>query len=140
QSRCDAHDRWLSDPLLIRLGYGRSNHSCRRVTHSPRSAHVAYPSTAMRVVIAGGGTGGHVIPALAIARELRERYAAEVVFVGTNRGIETRLVPGAGFELRLVEIGQLKGVSLARRARTLSDIPRAVLACRKMFADFRPQV
>jgi len=88
----------------------------------------------------GGGTGGHVIPALAIARELRERYSAEVMFVGTNRGIETRLVPGTGFELRLVEVGQLKGVSLARRARTLSDIPRAVLACRKMFADFRPQV
>ena len=92
----------------------------------------------MRTAIVGGGTGGHVIPALAIARELRERYSAEVIFVGTNRGIETRLVPGAGFELRLVEIGQLKGVSLARRARTLSDIPRAVLACRKMFADFRP--
>jgi len=94
----------------------------------------------MRTAIVGGGTGGHVIPALAIARELRERYSAEVMFVGTNRGIETRLVPGTGFELRLVEVGQLKGVSLARRARTLSDIPRAVLACRKMFADFRPQV
>jgi len=94
----------------------------------------------MRAAIVGGGTGGHIIPALAIARELRELYSAEVIFVGTNRGIETRLVPPAGFELRLVQVGQLKGVTLARRARTLADIPRAVLACRRMFAEFRPQV
>ena len=94
----------------------------------------------MRAAIVGGGTGGHIIPALAIARELRQLYSAEIIFVGTNRGIETRLVPQAGFELRLVQVGQLKGVSLARRLRTLSDIPRAVLACRNIFAEFRPQV
>ena len=57
----------------------------------------------MRAAIVGGGTGGHVIPALAIARELRHLYAAEIIFVGTNRGIETRLVPPSGFELRLVK-------------------------------------
>ena len=54
----------------------------------------------MRVIMAGGGTGGHVIPALAIAQELRSQYSAEVVFVGTARGIEVRLVPAAGFELK----------------------------------------
>lgn len=94
----------------------------------------------MRAAIVGGGTGGHVIPALAIARELRERYLAEVLFVGTNRGIETRLVPQAGFPLRLIEVGQLKNVSLVRRARTLMGIPAAVFVCREMFAEFRPQV
>src|SRR5690348_4500556 len=94
----------------------------------------------MQAAIVGGGTGGHVIPALAIARELRDRYSAEVIFVGTNRGIETRLVPQAGFPLHLVQVGQLKNVSFTRRARTLTDIPRAVFACRKLFADFRPQV
>ena len=61
----------------------------------------------MRVIIAGGGTGGHVIPALAIAQELRRRYNADVKFVGTKRGIETRLVPAAGFDLHLVQVGQL---------------------------------
>ena len=50
----------------------------------------------MRVLIAGGGTGGHVIPALAIARELRDAHGAEVRFVGTARGLETRLVPEIG--------------------------------------------
>src|SRR5215813_15061744 len=92
----------------------------------------------MRAAIVGGGTGGHVIPALAIARELRQLYSAEIIFVGTNRGIETRLVPQAGFELRLVQVGQLKGVSLTRRATTLADIPRGVLACRTMFSECRP--
>src|SRR5437588_2317677 len=94
----------------------------------------------MRAAIVGGGTGRHIIPALAIARELRQLYSAEIIFVGTSRGIETRLVPQAGFELRLVQVGQLKGVSLARRARTLSDIPRAVLTCRGIFVEFQPQI
>ncbi|HEY9136847.1 MAG TPA: glycosyltransferase, partial [Terriglobus sp.] len=55
----------------------------------------------MRVLIAGGGTGGHVIPALAIARELRDHHNAEVRLLGTPRGIETKLVPEAGFPLEL---------------------------------------
>ena len=94
----------------------------------------------LKAVIVGGGTGGHVIPALAIGRELRERYEADVMFIGTSRGIETRLVPQAGFPLKLIEVGQLKNVSLARRAKTLTDLPRAVFVCRKIFAEFRPQV
>ena len=94
----------------------------------------------LRAAIVGGGTGGHVIPALAIARELRDHYSAELMFIGTSRGIENRLVPQAGFPLRLVEVGQLKNVSVVRRMRTLTDIPRAVLKCRQIFSEFRPQV
>ena len=94
----------------------------------------------MRAAIVGGGTGGHVIPALAIARELRERYSAEVMFIGTSRGIETRLVPQAGFPLHLVQVGQLKNVSFTRRLQTFTDIPRAVFACGKIFREFRPEV
>lgn len=94
----------------------------------------------MRAAIVGGGTGGHVIPALAIARELREQYSAEILFIGTNRGIETRLVPQAGFPLHLIQVGQLKNVSVTRRLRTLSGIPLAVFDCRRKFAEFRPEV
>jgi len=94
----------------------------------------------MRVIVAGGGTGGHVIPALAIAQELRSRYAAEVIFVGTPRGIETRLVPAAGFELRLIEVGALKRVELATRLKTVLDLPRAVMASAKLVSEFRPDV
>ncbi|HZQ92343.1 MAG TPA: undecaprenyldiphospho-muramoylpentapeptide beta-N-acetylglucosaminyltransferase [Terriglobales bacterium] len=94
----------------------------------------------MRVILAGGGTGGHVIPALAIAQELKSQFAAEVIFIGTSRGIETRLVPQAGFELRLVEVGPLNRVSFARRLRTVSDLPRAILASRRILRAFRPDV
>src|SRR5579864_8548459 len=94
----------------------------------------------MRVLIAGGGTGGHVIPALAIARELKARQDAAVLFVGTARGMETRLVPQAGFELALVKVGALKNVSLATRLRTLFDLPRAILQARKIIRRFRPDV
>ena len=94
----------------------------------------------MRVIIAGGGTGGHVIPALAIAQELRSRYSADVQFVGTARGIETRLVPAAGFKLHLVQFGQLNRVDLRTRAKTLLDLPRAVLQAARLVRDFRPDV
>ena len=94
----------------------------------------------MRVLIAGGGTGGHVIPALAIGDELRERNGAEVRFVGTARGLETRLVPAAGFALDLIQVGQLKGVSLGTRARTMGDLPRGLWRCVQLLREFRPQV
>ncbi len=90
-----------------------------------------------RVLIAGGGTGGHVIPALAIARELRDSYGAEVRFVGTERGLEKRLVPEAGFPLELIRVGQLKNVSLATRARTMADLPLGVMRCVTLGAEFQ---
>jgi UDP-N-acetylglucosamine--N-acetylmuramyl-(pentapeptide) pyrophosphoryl-undecaprenol N-acetylglucosamine transferase len=94
----------------------------------------------MRVLIAGGGTGGHVIPALAIARELQSRYQAEVLFVGTARGLENRLVPQAGFGLMRVKVGALKNVSLGTRMKTLLDLPRAVVDARKIVKVFGPDV
>src|SRR4051794_27276399 len=94
----------------------------------------------MRAILAGGGTGGHVIPAIAIANELRDRYGAEVVFIGTARGIETRLVPAAGYRLELVKIGALNKVSAATRVKTVFDLPRAILHCASFFGRFKPQV
>jgi UDP-N-acetylglucosamine--N-acetylmuramyl-(pentapeptide) pyrophosphoryl-undecaprenol N-acetylglucosamine transferase len=94
----------------------------------------------LRVLIAGGGTGGHIIPALAVARELVARFGAEVLFVGTPRGMESRLVPAAGFKLHLIEVGQLKNVSLMTRLRTLMDLPRSIFACERLIRDFRPGV
>lgn len=94
----------------------------------------------MRAVLAGGGTGGHVIPALAIANELRARYGAEVLFIGTARGIENRLVPRAGYELKLVQVGALKNVSLATRLRTIFDLPLAIGKAWGILDDFRPDV
>ncbi len=92
----------------------------------------------LRVLIAGGGTGGHVVPALAIARELRVAHHAEVRFAGTARGLESRLVPQAGFPLEMVRSGQLKNVSVATRLRTAIDLPLGVLQCVRLLREFRP--
>src|ERR1700757_3019317 len=104
----------------------------------------------MRAILAGGGTGGHVIPALAIANQLKKSYDAEVLFIGTARGIENRLgpaggienrlVPAAGFPLQLVRVGALKNVSLTTRLKTTFDLPRAVWDAGRMLNQFAPDV
>ncbi|HXC44601.1 MAG TPA: undecaprenyldiphospho-muramoylpentapeptide beta-N-acetylglucosaminyltransferase [Candidatus Dormibacteraeota bacterium] len=94
----------------------------------------------MRAILAGGGTGGHVIPALAIANELKKSYAAEVLFIGTARGIENRLVPAAGYPLQLVRVGALKNVSFMTRVKTAFDLPRAVWDAGRMLNEFAPDV
>jgi UDP-N-acetylglucosamine--N-acetylmuramyl-(pentapeptide) pyrophosphoryl-undecaprenol N-acetylglucosamine transferase len=94
--------------------------------------------TRPRVLIAGGGTGGHIIPALTVAGQLVARYGAEILFVGTERGLESRLVPAAGFPLELIHVGPLKNVSLATRARTLLDLPQSVFTCRRLIREFEP--
>jgi len=81
-----------------------------------------------------------VIPALAIARELRDGHGADVRFVGTARGLETRLVPETGFSLELVRSGQLKNVSMATRLRTAMDLPLGVVECVRLLRKFKPQV
>jgi UDP-N-acetylglucosamine--N-acetylmuramyl-(pentapeptide) pyrophosphoryl-undecaprenol N-acetylglucosamine transferase len=94
----------------------------------------------MRAILAGGGTGGHVIPALAIADELKKNYSAESLFIGTARGIENRLVPAAGYPLQLVRVGALKNVSLMTRAKTAFDLPRALWDASRMLNEFAPDV
>jgi UDP-N-acetylglucosamine--N-acetylmuramyl-(pentapeptide) pyrophosphoryl-undecaprenol N-acetylglucosamine transferase len=94
----------------------------------------------MRIMIAGGGTGGHVIPALAIAGALKSAYAAELCFIGTARGMETRLVPQAGYALELIDVGQLNRVGLATQLKTLVALPRGILHCMGLLRRWRPQV
>jgi UDP-N-acetylglucosamine--N-acetylmuramyl-(pentapeptide) pyrophosphoryl-undecaprenol N-acetylglucosamine transferase len=93
----------------------------------------------MRVLIAAGGTGGHIYPGIAVANEVMRRDAkSEVRFVGTARGLETRLVPRAGFELSLIESAGLKNVGLAARMRGLLLLPKSFFAARRLIREFRP--
>jgi UDP-N-acetylglucosamine--N-acetylmuramyl-(pentapeptide) pyrophosphoryl-undecaprenol N-acetylglucosamine transferase len=78
------------------------------------------------ILLAGGGTGGHVIPALAVARELRRR-GHTVWFAGTSRGLEAQLVPQEGFSLEIIRIGGLKRVGLRQTAKTLVQLPLGIL-------------
>ena len=89
------------------------------------------------IVMAGGGTGGHVVPLLAVARELKAR-GHNPVFIGTRSGFEAKLVPAAGFPLEFIEIGGLKRVGLARTLRTLAQLPLSIRRVLLLFAQYRP--
>ena len=88
-------------------------------------------------VMAGGGTGGHVMPALAVARELRAR-GHSVSFIGTRRGLEAKLVPGAGFPIEWIEIGGLNRVGLRQTLATLANLPSSVWQASRMLDRARP--
>lgn len=88
-------------------------------------------------VMAGGGTGGHVIPGIAVAQELQAR-GHRALFVGTHRGVEARMVPAAGFPIEWIEIGSLKGQALTRRFQTALQLPIAARKMIRMFAHERP--
>src|SRR5580698_8305433 len=88
-------------------------------------------------VMAGGGTGGHVIPALAVARELRSR-GHSVRFIGTRRGIEAKLVPAAGFPIDWIEIGGLNRVGLRQSMKSLAELPVSVWQAARLLDRAKP--
>ena len=88
-------------------------------------------------IMAGGGTGGHVIPALAVARELRAR-SHSVRFIGTRRGMESKLVPADHFPIEWIEIGGLKRVGLRKTLSSLSELPRSVLTAMRILDRAAP--
>lgn len=92
-----------------------------------------------RLMIAGGGTGGHLFPGVAIAEELRAREpGAAVRFVGTAKGIEARVLPDLGWELDLIEVSGLKTVGTLGALKGLLRLPRALLQARRVLKAFRP--
>jgi UDP-N-acetylglucosamine--N-acetylmuramyl-(pentapeptide) pyrophosphoryl-undecaprenol N-acetylglucosamine transferase len=95
----------------------------------------------MRVLIAAGGTGGHIYPGIAVAKEiLRRDKESQVRFVGTARGLENQLVPQAGFELSIIDSAGLKNVEAIARLRGLLVLPKSLLGARNAIRDFRPDI
>ena len=92
-----------------------------------------------RLVIAGGGTGGHLFPGVAIAEELRAREPdAQITFVGTARGIEARVLPELGWPLELIDVSGLKTVGALGALRGLVRVPRALWQARRILRALRP--
>jgi UDP-N-acetylglucosamine--N-acetylmuramyl-(pentapeptide) pyrophosphoryl-undecaprenol N-acetylglucosamine transferase len=94
---------------------------------------------ARTILIAAGGTGGHLFPGIAVADELVRRDAAtRVVFAGTRRGLETRLVPRAGYGLELLPILPLNGISRARQALGVLALPWGLARAAALVLRLRP--
>jgi UDP-N-acetylglucosamine--N-acetylmuramyl-(pentapeptide) pyrophosphoryl-undecaprenol N-acetylglucosamine transferase len=93
------------------------------------------------LMIAGGGTGGHIYPAIAIAREFLARDASrKVVFVGTERGLEKTIVPKAGFPLEFISVGGLKGKGGLDLIRNLFRLPLGFIQAWKVISKHRPNI
>jgi UDP-N-acetylglucosamine--N-acetylmuramyl-(pentapeptide) pyrophosphoryl-undecaprenol N-acetylglucosamine transferase len=88
-------------------------------------------------IMAGGGTGGHVIPAIAVAREVC-KMGYRVLFVGTDRGVESRLVPAAGFTLEKIRVGGIKNLGIATRIVSLWQLIAETAGQFARFADWKP--
>ena len=111
------------------------------MTASPGRGGTEETSGPLRIVIAGGGTGGHLYPGIAVARELVSRRAdAQVSFAGTARGIEARVVPREGFALDLIRSRGLKGKSILDRARGLTLVPLGIADAWRIVSTRRPQL
>jgi len=95
----------------------------------------------MKVLIAAGGTGGHIYPGIAVAKEIMRRDETnEVLFVGTAKGLETRIVPENGFQLSLIHSAGLKSVGFVGKIKGLGTLPQSFLEARKIIRQFRPHV
>jgi len=95
----------------------------------------------MRVLIAAGGTGGHIYPGIAVAKEiLRRDENSKVRFVGAERGLETQIVPDSGFELSLINSTGLKNVGAIGKIKGLLILPKSFLEARRIIKSFRPDV
>jgi UDP-N-acetylglucosamine--N-acetylmuramyl-(pentapeptide) pyrophosphoryl-undecaprenol N-acetylglucosamine transferase len=95
----------------------------------------------MRVVIAGGGTGGHLFPGIAIAEEFLKRDAkTKIIFIGTKKGIESRLLNKFGYELKEIDIEGVKGRGIKALIKGVYQIPKSIWQSRRILKQFGPHI
>ena len=96
----------------------------------------------MRVVIAGGGTGGHLFPGIALAEEVMTRAPNrhDVLFIGTARGLEAKVIPQHGYKLELIQVSGLKRVGLVKFLKSVFLLPAALLRSIQILHSYRPDV
>ena len=94
----------------------------------------------MRVLVSGGGTGGHIYPALAIATSLRREYQAEILFLGSDDGLEKEIVPVAGFALATIKAGKLRRYVSLETITGVMRVPLGMFQAMSIVRKFRPDV
>ncbi len=95
----------------------------------------------MRCVIAGGGTGGHLFPGIAVAEAFMERdMGNEVLFIGTERGIEARVLADGRFPLKMIHAKPIQGRSIMGKWRALRTLPKSLAEAVNVLKDFRPEI
>ncbi|MGZ6275447.1 MAG: UDP-N-acetylglucosamine--N-acetylmuramyl-(pentapeptide) pyrophosphoryl-undecaprenol N-acetylglucosamine transferase, partial [Syntrophales bacterium] len=95
----------------------------------------------MKVIIAGGGTGGHLFPGIAIAEEfLRRDQASSILFIGTNKGLEQRVLGSMGFNLHTLDVEGIKGRGITKTLGALLKIPRGLIESYRLIRAFCPDI
>lgn len=95
----------------------------------------------MRVILTGGGTGGHIYPAVSIAREIQKRYKdAEIVFVGTEKGLESKIIPKEGFKLKTIKVRGFERKLTLKNLVAVKEAALSIATARRIIKDFKPDI
>ena len=95
----------------------------------------------MRAILTGGGTGGHIYPAVSIAREIQRRYKnAEIIFVGTKKGLEYKIIPKEGFELKTIKVRGFERKFSVKNLIAIKEAAISISKARKIIKDFKPDI
>ncbi len=95
----------------------------------------------MKVIMTGGGTGGHIYPAIAIADKIREKQPdAQILFVGTEKGLEKTLVPKNGYPIEFVTVSGFDRCNMLKNIKTAADLAKGLSQAKKIIKSFRPDV
>src|SRR5438876_202241 len=92
----------------------------------------------MRVLVSGGGSGGHIYPALAVATQLQKEYQAEILYLGSDDGLENELAPKAGFSIAIVKAGKLRRYVSWRTIAGIARVPVGMAQAVGIVRKFRP--
>lgn len=95
----------------------------------------------MKIILSGGGTGGHIYPALAIASEIKRRTPkTELLYVGTQKGLESKIVPASGIPLKTIDISGIDRSSMLKASKALVKFPFSFFQARDIIKDFKPDI
>lgn len=95
----------------------------------------------MKVIIAGGGTGGHLFSGVALASDIKEKYPqSEILFIGTERGLENKVIPKLGYELKLISVRGFVGKSVGEKVRSIMSLLKSMFECKKILNSFSPDI